>query len=236
MIIQAKGVLDLPQYINANGRIYEVAPTCCFSCGTVGAVGGHGHYMRTARERDGWKPVRVHRLLCGACTKSFSMIFAFLVPWKRYTGRIIAHAIQRYLTQPSTSYRKVTYELSALHAEANGLSHSTVWRWVKQFCEQAKRKLLNRTQGLCLSAGVSAHRMAAIEKRALKHCKKYCPENDRLSAGRLVVALSMALTGRRADALEQQHFIFLKQHQPEAIFAGHGVRLLNPQGAEHIVF
>jgi hypothetical protein len=236
MIIQAKGVWDMPQYINAAGRIYEAAPERCFSCGAVGAVQGHGHYIRTARERDVRKPVRVHRLLCGACAKTFSNIFAFLVPWRRYTARIIAQAIQRYLTQPGTSYRKISDELSALHAEADTLSHSTVWRWVKTFCEKAKRKILTRTQGLCLSAGVAAGRMAAIEARALKRKKKHYDEGDRFTAGRLLVGLSMAVTGRRKAALETLHFVFLEQHLPEAIFAGHGVRLLNPQGAEHRIF
>jgi hypothetical protein len=235
MIIQAPGVWNLPEYINADGRIYEVAPKECFSCGTPGSVEGHGCRFRGAREGDRGKPVRIHRLLCRACSLTFSHLFAFLVPWKRYTARIIAHAIQRYLTKPGTSYRKVAYELTAVHADASSLSHSTVWRWVKQFCEKAKRKVLIQTQGLCLSAGVSAERMAEIETRALKHRKKYYPD-DRLAAGRLVVALSMALTRRRVDALEQQHFILLKQHMPEAIFAGHVVRLLNPQGAEHIIF
>jgi hypothetical protein len=236
MIIQPPGVWNLPQYINADRRIYEVAPRQCFSCGAVGAVRGHGHRVRAAREGDKREPVRVHRLLCRACTKTFSHLFAFLVPWKRYTARVISRAIQCYLTQPGTSYRKVSDELGALHVDGSTPSHTTVWRWVKQFCDMAKRKLLIQMQGLCLSAGVSAERMAAIEARALKHRKKYYPEGDRLTTGRLVVALSMALTRRRVDALEQQHFIFLKQHMPEAIFAGHGVRLLNPQGAEHVIF
>lgn len=166
----------------------------------------------------------------------FSNLFAFLAPFKRYTVKVMAAAVQRYLSQPGASYRKVADELSALWTEAGRLSHSTVWRWVKEFCEKAKTRLLIRTQGLCLSAGTNAERMAEIEKRAMKRRKKHYDEGDRLVAGRLAAALAMALTKRKVGALEALHFIFLKQHVPEAIFAGNRVRLLNPQSMELILF
>ena len=234
MIIQAPSDLELGQYIKMSGRVFETDPEACFNCAAGEGLQGHGHSFRGVKQFNLNERVRIHRFLCRSCTKTFSNILPFLVPCKRYSAKVIAMAIQSYLSQPGTSYRKVAGALTSLK-EARTLSHSTVWRWVKAFCQKARMKLLIKTQGLCLSAGVTPERMAAIEMRAAKRQKKHYKEADWVAGGRLVLALSMLLSGR-AGALESLHRIFLKQHSPEAIFAGPHVRLLNPRSMELVIF
>jgi hypothetical protein len=238
MIIQAPGISSLAQYIKDEDRLHEGQPDLCFHCKTVGQLRGHGYYTRRVKEGDVVKRIRIHRLLCTACSKTFSCLFQFLVPWKRYTAQTIAVAIQAYLTKPSSSCRKVAGTLTSLAPGASSLSHSTVSRWVKAFCDKSQKKILSQIQGLCVASGIDASLLAVVEAKLANRqeiLSLKAPTKSR-QCGILAVVLAMLLARSRSGALQMLHEILLRQFLPESIFGGHGVRLLNPQSLEHLIF
>lgn len=237
MILHAPGILTLAEYRKAAGRIAEVAPEKCINCLAAGSLRGHGYYERVVREGSEQEIVRIHRILCVACRKTFSVLFEFVVPWKRYSARAIATAVRMRLTNGKMSLRRIAGELTSLFESKRYLSHTTIRNWVKAFSEKAGRLLLRRTQSLCIAAGVRAEVLAKIEMKCIRRSAKN-GRNTQESAmsGLLVVAMAMLLTTSKQSALLKLQRIFLKQHLPESIFGGHGVRLLNPQNCNHLIF
>jgi hypothetical protein len=237
MIIQPPGIFTLKQYQEAAGKIYETKPSECFRCLAVGTLHGHGYYQRGVTEGDVSIQVKIHRLLCVACGKTFSSLFPFLVPWKKYTVEAIADGVERYLREPKAGSRRVAELLMSLIDGAPSLSQSTVTRWVKAFCEKSKMKLLTQVKRLCVSGDINLSTLAAVEQRSQGWLKAtFAEAAGQFSYGRNVIALGMLLTGRRHGVLKSLHEIFLRQFSPQSIFAGQGVTLLNPQSLEHLIF
>jgi len=236
MIIQASGVATLADYLNCAGKVHETPAEKCFHCLDPDHLQGHGHYWRGAKEGDLRVRVKIHRILCSACSRTFSVLFQFLVPRKHYTAQVIATAIRRYLFSSKPSSRRVAGALASLKDDTSALSHTTVMRWVGGFCRKSKSKLQTKTQRLCVASSVSTAALEAIELRFRRQSdSKDSGMDSLLTYGKRVVLMAMLLSRGGRRALKALHNIFLKQLLPESIFGGQVVKLLNPQSLEHLI-
>lgn len=99
------------------------APVECLkaNCRTSCALRANGSYLRQATEGLVWVLIRISRFRCGACGGSVSRPFSFLVPYRRFTARLICMGLEQYgkaseatAEEPlGTSYRSISDDLTA---------------------------------------------------------------------------------------------------------------------------
>ncbi|MDP2729353.1 MAG: DUF6431 domain-containing protein [Dehalococcoidales bacterium] len=93
--------------------------TACSCCG--GKVYKHGIRKRIAKTRWEEKWVNVWRFRCAACSKTFTRLPSFLLPYKHYVAPEIEGSL-RHL-----------YGGGMLSESPSGAEESTLWRWRKEY-------------------------------------------------------------------------------------------------------
>jgi hypothetical protein len=117
----------------------------------------NGSYTRIVLEGLRFLIVLIFRFRCGLCGKTVSRPYSFLVPYRRFTARLICQGIEMYAGEEETSYREVSTELSVFEPElASGSqpapaqakskegfcpARSTVFSWVDFLCKRIARLL-----------------------------------------------------------------------------------------------
>lgn len=84
------------------------------------------------------RTIEVWRWACELCRHTFRHLPPFIEPFKRYATFAISEFAARVLDSPCSPYRKATEKSrndsrKSSHfwtGGAQGLSHSTVWRWI----------------------------------------------------------------------------------------------------------
>lgn len=99
-------------------------PRQCQECGKSDCFWVHSYWYRWAIDADLEEIVPVPRFECSFCTKVVSVLFAFLAPYRQFTVRVMAEAVEQYIFQ-KTDYRSVAGDFGENYRPA----HSQVWQW-----------------------------------------------------------------------------------------------------------
>jgi hypothetical protein len=228
MIILCTAFGSLEEYLPVSGEAKLEPPSTCARCGRSSSFVGHGGYWRRVIEGQRVAQVKVPRFRCRDCTLVVSILFGFLLPYRRFSVRAVAAGLDGYATEEG-SYRHRAYELSCLLPEQPEQTDeltadddvpvrpagSQIFRWVNAVASAAERLLQQLQKELLLNG-------KPVEPLATE-----CPNATRAhSAGkqvalnRLAVALSF---GRRLVAAEVEvarrlHAYFLSAAESCPIF------------------
>jgi hypothetical protein len=132
------------------------APEFCLQedCQLEKRLRRNGSYMRLVFEGLRLLIVLIYRFRCGLCGRTVSRPYSFLVPYRRFTAKLICQGIEMYAGAEETSYREVSTELSVFEPELDSESEpapapqeatgkegfcparSTVFSWVDRFCKR----------------------------------------------------------------------------------------------------
>jgi hypothetical protein len=114
----------------------------------------NGSYTRIVIEGLRFLIVLIYRFRCGLCGKTVSRPYSFLVPYRRFTAKLICLGMEMYAGEEETSYREVSTELSVFEPELDSGSQSapapqeakgkeglcparsTVFSWVDFLCKR----------------------------------------------------------------------------------------------------
>ena len=91
------------------------------ACAGKGQLRGNGSYTRWVVEGLNTVQVLIYRFRCRLCGKTVSRPYSFLVPFRRFTGKLICRGIELYGAEENeeTSYRDVCADLSIFVDEAD---------------------------------------------------------------------------------------------------------------------
>lgn len=79
---------DVQSYL-ALGRWRPPLPEACPRCGVEGCLVRHGSYSRYVGEGQPWLRIRIPRIRCKACGRTFGVLPNFLVPRRQYSAGLI---------------------------------------------------------------------------------------------------------------------------------------------------
>ena len=155
MIIPCTAFGSLEEYLSSGGSAKPDVPASCPKCGTEGAFRRHGGYWRTVIEGQQVAEIKIQRCRCNRCRLVISLLYAFLLPHRRFSVRAVATGMEGYICEPG-SYRIWAYETSCLPPESNPERpanedapvrphYSQVFRWIKGLTLVAN-ELLRQTQ------------------------------------------------------------------------------------------
>lgn len=159
MIILASVCGTLEEYLLAGGQPHVDPPASCARCFATAPFRRHSGYWRTAIEGKVTADIRVSRFRCRICNLVVSVLFGFLLPYRRFSVRAVAAAIEGYATQNLT-YREQAEEVSGLAGDGQESTDSSertrpavsqVFRWVKIVCNKTEWLLLQVQKELVLS-------------------------------------------------------------------------------------
>jgi hypothetical protein len=164
--VKAAVVVDIRE--QSDGKLLPVygmevrSPGVCPGevCGGEGRLRRNGSYTRQVIEGLRELLVLIQRFRCGLCGRTTSCPYSFLVPYKRFTGKLICRGVEMYGGgAEETTYDEVCTELSVFEAEPaesgdvdaveapadkggeDGFcpTRSTVFAWVEFVCKRVER-------------------------------------------------------------------------------------------------
>ena len=160
----------------------------------------HGSFERGFCDEQGRAGrVSIQRMRCVACGRTFSLLYDFLIPYRRYTVSAFELAALSYMTQ-FCSYAEALW--SSVECESE-MVRSTLFRIVAAMTEQVwlAQQQLQRT---VLEAGMAVPAVEAVCENAVKaHTPKKCVRLDALA--KLFVLAQMLLD---MPVLESLHRLF----------------------------
>lgn len=207
-------------------------PRQCAQCGNVDGFWVHSYYYRWAIEGALEEIVAVPRYECSFCTELVSVLFAFMVPYRQFTNRAIAAAVEMYLTVVC-SYRIVAGLSSSEHFRP---AHSQVWQWTELFASKVQAFLGLELQRICVESEKSEAELIEAGQRVCPNaeCARRPGKPFKLNCAARAIGLAQLLLKRNGVLIEvlQTHFVQSVQ-SPFSIFTGRGIRLLAPQSSKH---
>ena len=161
MIILSTAFGSLEEYLPVSGEAKLEPPSTCARCGRASSFVGHGGYWRKVIEGQRVAQVKVPRFRCRDCTLVISILFGFLLPYRRFSVRAVATGLDAYATEEG-SYRHRAYELSCLLPEDAQETTtdddmpvrpagSQIFRWVNVVARTAEHLLQQLQKELLLS-------------------------------------------------------------------------------------
>src|ERR1700729_2726791 len=106
MIIQVEGAGSLAEYrVNPDSFVMDGLKECK-RC--QGALWRHGKYERKVKSQESELEVWVPRLKCRACRITYSCLFSFMVPFKRYEAAVLDLYVEGYIHEECT-YRDAAW-------------------------------------------------------------------------------------------------------------------------------
>jgi hypothetical protein len=160
-----KSALSCGKRKGLDGRIWEVMcagqpvpkPTVCpqAHCRAKSTFSRHGAYIRQAIEGMICFLLLIYRFRCRQCGKTVSRPYSFLIPYKRFTTKVIGAALDSYGRVEST-YHSLSAELSVQEDDEGNEEQrpaitatepidklcpapSTVFAWVDFVCKRVER-------------------------------------------------------------------------------------------------
>ncbi len=114
-------------------------------CGYLRKLHRHGFYSRNAITRFSTYRVVILRVKCPACTKTYSLLPSFLIPYRQYTFDVIFLSLyQVYLVR--SSYREIINRFRELNP-ATGIGVANIYSFKKRMREVTP--LVNSFFALC---------------------------------------------------------------------------------------
>ncbi len=237
MIIPCFAIKSLEEYQNLSDAVELRKPTLCEACGSTNCFWGHGSFQRTVVHEGIETLVQIKRFLCRWCGKTVSLLFSFLVAYRKHSASTVAAGVEKY-SSSETSYRKISTDLSSLDSEDRppNPSHGTVFRWVKDIALRAESLCFHLQKELILRGK---------HLQASKAESGYCPnswkaktEQKRTHLDTLAeyVHLGSLLVESSEKILEELHAVFLRNVETiQMILSNRLVKLSAPQNLRHIV-
>ena len=130
-------------------------------CGGAGKLRCNGSYPRQVIEGLIMVLVLIYRFRCGLCGKTVSRPYSFLVPYRRFTARLICEGIEMYgeKEREEATYDEISTELSVFEPEKSNEAkveaapvkkvtdgkagfcpaRSTTFSWVDFVCKRIKK-------------------------------------------------------------------------------------------------
>ena len=235
MIIPCFAFESLDEYNEKSESVALAKPHQCNACGAKECFWGHGCYQRMVVHEGTETLVKVRRFLCRWCGKTVSLLFSFLVAYRKHSASTVAEGIERY-SSSETTYRGVATALSSLEAEEPpSPSHSTAFRWVKDIAVRAESLCFHIQKELILRGKLQASK---VESGYCPNSWKARTEEKELNLNRLAegIQLGFLLVENNEKIMELLHAAFLKNVETiQMILCKHLVELLAPQNLRHMI-
>ena len=125
----------IQQYIEGVDRSQETErcrPANCPQCESKEKMVSHGFYSRTVVDLDVDCEIRVRRYLCGTCRRTVSLLPEFVLPYLRFTIRLIGLFLKARLAEGQT------LKAAAEVAHQAGMPYQRGQQWVARFRRQAE--------------------------------------------------------------------------------------------------
>ena len=125
---------SIQQYIECVDRSEEperCRPANCPQCESKQRMVSHGFYSRTVVDVEWECVIRVRRYLCHACQRTVSLLPEFLLPYLRFTIRLIGLFLKARLEGQ-------TLKAAAAVAHQAGMPYQRGQNWVHRFTRQAE--------------------------------------------------------------------------------------------------
>jgi transposase-like protein len=235
MIIPIFVVKSLAEYQEKYEQIEVPRPEGCGRCRWKSALWRHGSFNRTATEGEIEVRIKVQRFLCPACGRTASCLFAFLIPYRRFTAAVFAEAVSSYSTK-ETSYRQLAGGLSALvDSGPPKPSHSQVFGWVKNTCRKVESLLLEIQKELVMTGRTDD--VEQLRTRLCPNAKKAKTEAKVRALNHLSELVSATTLLLANNNLAELHTHFLQCVESlQEIFTQRAFELATPQRTKHGIF
>lgn len=236
MIIPCFAFNSIEEYQNGKDRLSFEKPSHCKACGAKGCFWGHGSFERTVMQEGLEIQVRIPRFLCHGCGKTVSLLFSFLVAYRRHSAAAIATAVENY-SREETTYRQLSGELASLDSgdKSPSPSHSSIFQWVRMMVNKAnslsvqvQKELVLRGMSNKLEAAKSSTCPNAFKSRCLQKQASLNVLSEFLCLGALLVDSSAT------NVAVKLHAFFLRNVETiQMMLCGHLIRLSAPQSLKH---
>ena len=126
---------SIQQYIECvegSGEGERCRPANCPQCASKERMVAHGFYSRTVVDLDVDCEIRVRRYLCRACGRTVSLLQEFVLPYLRFTIRLIGMFLKARLTEAQT------LTAAAKIAHQAGMPYQRGQQWIARFRRQAE--------------------------------------------------------------------------------------------------
>ena len=107
-------------------------PANCPQCESKERMVSHGFYSRTVEDLDVACEIRVRRYLCRTCQRTVSLLPEFVLPYLRFTIRVMGLFLKARLTDGQT------LKAAAETAQQSGMPYQRGQRWIDRFRRQAE--------------------------------------------------------------------------------------------------
>lgn len=139
---------NLAEYLkNGAGCVMTGRPERCWNCKNEQCYWSNGSYWRWVEESGKSNKIKISRFECKYCGKTVSILPFFVVPYYRYTIKVIATGVENYATT------ETTYRLEASRLGATGPSPAELFRWAASLLKRIEELLL-ALQRQCILACV----------------------------------------------------------------------------------
>jgi hypothetical protein len=222
-------------YTERRNQVEIERPKKCPKCKKGNCFWAHGHYERQVTEDGKTVTISVPRFICSLCSQTVSVLFSFLIPYRRFTN-VVSKAVQDYAAK-KTTYRQEAEEVSVLDSpDPPKPSHTQVFRWVNVVAQRAESLLFLVQQELALKG--KWHLITESDSQCPNAYKAWTVEKasalDKLAK---LIDLAASLFSTKENVLERLHSYFLQNVDPlQYALANTNVGLSTPQSVKHVVF
>lgn len=210
-------------------------PVVCPECQATRSFWIKGYYFRWVVEGDLTEALPVPRYICRCCSKVFSILFAFVVPYRHFTLQALARGIQNYILT-KTTYRETAGEIANQDDSRQRPSHSQVWTWVDLFASSSLQKLEIKIQRACMKASM-AKQLTGFSQPVCPNCinAQSLEKVHKLNCANRVLALTALLLQPKQNLVEALQTYFVEFVQPAcSILTGRSITLASPQSSQHL--
>jgi hypothetical protein len=224
MIILCTAFRSLEEYLSTGGAAKPELPAKCPRCGLRDVFQRHGGYWRQVLEGQQTAEIKIPRGRCKRCRLVVSLLYAFLLPHRRFTTRAVAAGIEGYIQEPGT-YRLWAYETSGLPPELSPEQsanpdemvrphYSQIFRWTKALVSVSDGLLQQVQKELVLSdKPVPNASESPNASRATTHEKRV-----KLNLLSTVLAFGRNLLARALEIARGLHAYFLSSAESPFAF------------------
>lgn len=212
-------------------------PKACPRCSAKECFWVKGYYFRWAVEGDIEQVLPIPRYICNCCQLVVSLLFAFLVPYRQFTKKIVAEAVQGYLVD-RTTYRRAAGEIAGDNEDMQRPNHGQVWHWVELLATRSQKSLNTILQRACVTAGKESCLSGVHERFCPNATTAHSLEKaSKLNCGTRLLILAEIWLQCQEKVIERLLTHFVDFVQPAlSILTGRGVTLFTPQSSQQVIW
>lgn len=234
MIILLFSVKSLLEYLAIS--VIE-RPGNCPVCGISRPLWKHASYSRKVLDGSLEHTIAIFRFKCPSreCASVFTLLPAFLVPYRRYSANVQAQVIEGYLTK-ETTYLNEAAGTAKIEEDQLPLSGSQAFRYVESVARRIEHILFLAQKELVMRVGITSCRF----------WKRFCPNSNRAKSRKKRVQLNrmaqfigilQVLLQKPETVLNDGREFFLNQAESiREIFSGRSLRLQTPHNMQPVIF